>query len=101
MKYIKAKDYNIVFAGCTTFSDEIEQQLEDQILNLEECFYGHTIKDIHRATFDYAEQNEIKNNFNKSSRMGGKKWFYQFMERHPNISLCQPEATFLTISHGV
>lgn len=47
-----------MFGRCTIFSDEIEQQLEDKILKLEECFYGFTIKDIRRAAFDYAEQNK-------------------------------------------
>lgn len=85
---------------CTIFSAEIEEQLEKQILKLEECFFGLTIRDIRRAAFHFAKQNAIKNNFNEEKRMAGKKWFYGFMKRHPNISLRQPEATSLARSKG-
>ncbi|KAJ8946183.1 hypothetical protein NQ318_001695 [Aromia moschata] len=46
-----------------------------------------------KLAFDFAQANNIPNNFNKDSKMASKKWIYGFLHRHKNISLRKPEAT--------
>nr|CAH7731023.1 unnamed protein product [Callosobruchus chinensis] len=57
------------------FSAEIEQDLENQILKMEECFFGLTIRDIRRAAFQFAEKNDIPHSFNKEKGMAVKAWY--------------------------
>nr|CAH7731311.1 unnamed protein product [Callosobruchus chinensis] len=82
------------------FSAEIEQDLENQILKMEECFFGLTIRDIRRAAFQFAEKNDIPHSFNKQKGMAGKAWYYNFMKRYPKLSLRQPESTSLARCKG-
>nr|CAH7743140.1 unnamed protein product [Callosobruchus chinensis] len=62
---------------------------------MEECFFGLTIRDIRRAAFQFAEKNDIPHSFNKQKGMAGKAWYYNFMKRHPKLSLRQLESTSL------
>lgn len=89
-----------IFGRTTVFSPEFEQRLAKHILNLEKIFYGVTIKDVRNAAYELAEQNNIKHNFNKIKKQAGKKWFYAFMRRHPQLSLRQPESTSIARCKG-
>jgi hypothetical protein len=42
----------------------------------------------------------VLHNFNTRKRMAGKKWYYNFIPRHPNISFIKPESTSLARSKG-
>ena len=75
------------FGRNTVFSRELEDRLATHILNLENMFFGVTIKDVRKAAFVLADRNNIKHNFNKEKGLAGKKWFYSFMRRHPTLSL--------------
>nr|CAH7758059.1 unnamed protein product [Callosobruchus chinensis] len=68
------------------FSAEIQQDLENQILKMEECFFGLTIRDIRRAAFQFAEKNDIP--IALTNRRG---W---------PLSLRQPESTSLARCKG-
>lgn len=59
-----------------------------------------TIKDVRRIAFQLAEVNRLTHNFKNDQQMAGKKWFYSFMKRHPNLSLRQPESTSLVKAKG-
>jgi len=63
-------------------------------------FYGVTITDVRKAAYEFTERNNIKHSFNKDRKIAGKKWFYNFMRRHRNISLRQPESTSLARCKG-
>lgn len=82
------------------FSEEIEADLEKHILKLESIFFGITITDIRKAAFAFAERKRLKHNFNTTKEMAGKKWFYAFMRRHPQLSLRQPESTSIARCRG-
>lgn len=97
---LKAKEGTKSLGRLTVFNAEIEQDLENQILKMEECFYGLTIKDIRKAAFQFAEKNALPHKFNKERGMAGKAWFYNFMKRHPKLSLRQPESTSLARCKG-
>jgi hypothetical protein len=83
-----------------TLSEELEQQLVEHCLKLESMFFGLRIDDLRRLAFDLAEANGIGHNFNVAQRMAGKKWFYAFMKRHPELSIREPEATSMSRAQG-
>ncbi|XP_039294504.1 jerky protein-like [Nilaparvata lugens] len=84
----------------TTLPPEVEQQLVEHIKKLEACFFGLTITDVRRLAFQIAERNCIPHVFNEESRIAGKKWYYNFMKRHKDISLREPQATSLARAQG-
>jgi hypothetical protein len=97
---VRANEDRKVLGRATTFDKNIEKELEDYVLHLEEFFFGVTITDVRKAAYDVAEKNRIRHNFNARKRMAGKKWYYNFIRRHPNISLRKPESTSLARNKG-
>ena len=49
-----------------------------------------------RLAFELAEENGLQHPFNKEKCMAGNKWNYNFLKRHPDLSVRQPEATPIT-----
>ena len=62
--------------------------------------FGINTKDLRRLAFEIAEKNKIPHQFNKNLGMAGKKWYYQFMKRHPRLSLRLPEPTSMARATG-
>ncbi|XP_065665440.1 uncharacterized protein LOC136086872 [Hydra vulgaris] len=92
---------NVKFHGrLTTLPNEIETELADHCLLLESMYFGLRIDDLRRLAFDIAEANNITQNFNKQTRMARKKWYYAFMQRHPQLSLRGPESTSIARAQG-
>ena len=83
-----------------TFSVHMEKILTEHILKLEECFFGLTIREIRKLAFDIAEKQALPHSFNKDKKIAGKKWFYAFMRRNPQLSLRKPEGTSLARARG-
>ncbi|KAG6464307.1 hypothetical protein O3G_MSEX014429 [Manduca sexta] len=77
------------------FTEAQELELEDYILKCSKLFYGLTIKKVRKIVFQFAERNKLPHNFDKINKLAGKDWYYNFMKRHPRISLRRPEATSL------
>ncbi|CAH1963744.1 unnamed protein product [Acanthoscelides obtectus] len=82
------------------FSPVQEAQLVQHILELENRFYGLTLRDVRKLAFQLAERNNIKHNFNKDTQMAGKAWASDFRKRHPELTLRSPEATSLARAQG-
>ena len=81
----------------TMLGDKVEQELVEYILALEDRGFGLTPKDVRSLVFDYAEQNNIPNNFNKMDRMAGLDWWAGFRLRHHSmLSIRKPEALSLS-----
>jgi hypothetical protein len=94
-------DANAVERQATFFGD-IEQITSDHVIMLEEyfCGLGLSIKDVRKLAFDLVEPYKVANTFNKETKFAGKKEFYAFMRRNPQLSVRQPEATSLATAKG-
>lgn len=80
---------------------EVEEELVSHILRMEELLFGMTIIDIRKLAYDIAETNpNFDNPFSREKKCAGKKWYYSFMKRHPNISLRQPESISIARCKG-
>ncbi|XP_063897876.1 uncharacterized protein LOC135118817 [Helicoverpa armigera] len=96
----KAKEYVQIVGSEGDLPSELETELCQHILEMESSLYGVTPFDIRQLAFELAEKNNIKNRFNKEKRIAGKKWYYAFMKRHPQLSLRQPRATSMSRATG-
>lgn len=86
--------------GVSCLGEDLEQELVDHCLTLEERFFGLTMNELRQLAYQLAESNLIVNNFSKEDQMAGKKWYYGFMKRHPELSLREPESTSLARAQG-
>lgn len=75
------------------FKNFQEEEICSHLLHLAKLFYGVTLTELRRMAFEYAEQNKIKHNFNKTTKLAGKDWAQGFLKRNPQLSLRKPEAT--------
>ena len=50
--------------------------------------------------YDLAEENNLPHKFNNTKKLAGKKLYYNFMKRHPRLSLRAPEPTSLARAQG-
>ena len=97
----KVSNLNVKVHGrVKTFSTELETELVDHLLTLESMYFGLRIDEVRKLAFELAESNGIMHSFNKESGMAGKKWFYSFLKRHPELSIRTPEATSIARSQG-
>lgn len=76
-----------------TFSSEMEKVFTEHIMQLGEFFFGLTIKEIRKLAFYVAEKNSLPHSFNKVKKIAGKKWFYAFMRRNPQLTLRKSKGT--------
>lgn len=88
---VYAKGSEQRFGRCTDLDSEMEKDLVSHILELESHLFGITRADLQILAFEIAKANGIPNRFKHGK--AGKKWYYGFMARHPELSLRQPEAT--------
>ncbi|KAJ8983067.1 hypothetical protein NQ317_007109 [Molorchus minor] len=79
--------------GVVTFTMRQEQELADHVIKLAKMFHGLNPIQLRKLAYQYAEANNVCHKFNKERKLAGKDWYYNFMERHPNITLRKPEAT--------
>ena len=82
------------------FSTDMERIISEHILHLEECFFGLTITEVRKLVFDVAEKYDLPHTFNRVKKNAGKKWFYAFMKRNPQLSLRKPEGTSIARARG-
>lgn len=68
---IKSKEGVKVLGRCTIFYADIEM-LENQILKPEQCFFGVTIRDFREAACKFAEQNNIRKQY-QVKNLNGKQ----------------------------
>jgi hypothetical protein len=59
-----------------------------------------TINDCRKLAYEVAEENGLKHVFNIDLKMADKKWNYNLMKRHPNLSLRQPENISMARAKG-
>jgi len=94
-------DDDVKFHGhAFTFPQNLENELVQHCIMLESMYFGLRVDDLRRLAFDLAEANSLAHSFNKNDRMAGKKWYYSFMKRHPELSLREPESTSMARAQG-
>lgn len=67
---------------------------------MENRLFGVTLKDLRSLAFELADKNNLPNNFNRDTKLAGKAWLYDFLEKNPELRLRQPEATSLARAMG-
>ncbi|CAH2059779.1 unnamed protein product, partial [Iphiclides podalirius] len=66
----------------TTFTNLQEKDIVEHCRTLNHMFYGVSFKTLQILIFKYAEENKIRNFFNKEKGMAGKDYTISFMKRH-------------------
>lgn len=67
---------------------------------MEARLFGLTSKELRLLAYQLAEKNKIKHPFAKENDQEGLDWMYNFMKRHPNLSIRKPEATSAARASG-
>ena len=89
-----------VIGSVSDIPPEVEKEICQHVMKLEECMFGITPKDLRMIAFEVAERNNIPHRFNREKKIAGKKWYYNFMRRHKELSLRQPEPTSMARATG-
>ena len=79
---------------------EAENYLAEHCLLMEKKFFGLTMADVMRLTYQLALRNGIKNRFCKRNEKAGRKWLKNFLRSHPQISVRTPEGLSLSRARG-
>ena len=88
------------FGHPKVLTDDLETLLVEHVLKLDAMFFGVNRIDLRKMAYQLAEQNDLHHTFNKDKCMAGKSWYYDFLKRHPELSLRHPEATSLARAQG-
>ncbi|KAJ4436447.1 hypothetical protein ANN_19080 [Periplaneta americana] len=83
-----------------TFNAEFEGVLFNHVKDLSDGLLPLTRKEFLNLAFQLAEALKIPHQFNRDKKTAGKQFYYDFMKRHPNLSLRTPELTSLNRSIG-
>jgi len=79
---------------------EADNDLAEECLLMERKFFGLTMADVMRLTYQLAVRNGIKNLFCKRNGKVGRKWLKNFLHHHPQISVRTPESLSLSRAGG-
>lgn len=79
---------------------ELEEELVEHALRMDQLLYGLSAMDLRKLAYQIAEQSGIPHRFSRQKQRAGKKWFWKFIKRHPEISLRRPEATSMQRANG-
>lgn len=78
-----------------------EEEFVRLILEFESSLFGLTPLDVRRLAYQILDQNpHLQNRFNTEKKIAGKKWYYSFLKRHPELSLRQPEKVSASRAKG-
>ncbi|XP_018399362.1 PREDICTED: uncharacterized protein LOC108777065, partial [Cyphomyrmex costatus] len=75
------------------FSTEEENELAQYILNCAKHYYGISIVDLKLLAYQLATKLCKCPDQWQKKRIAGKKWYYGFMARHPQLTLRTPQMT--------
>lgn len=83
-----------------TFPDELELHLIDYLIDLDNKMMPINKNEFLRFVFDLAVHLKIPHQFKSEKRKAGKKFFYNFMGRHPELRLRTPQSTSIQRAVG-
>ena len=89
----KAKLGHFVPALDSSFENELLEHAKK--MQCTGMFFGLTADSLRELAFQLAEANGLNVPFNKSSNKAVKDWLFDFIKRHPELSLRQPDPTSL------
>ncbi|XP_072398252.1 uncharacterized protein [Diabrotica undecimpunctata] len=84
----------------TVFSPEQEKALVGHLIGMDKLFFGLSYLELRSLASQYAEINQIPNNFHKQNCLAGKYWLYLLLNRHPQLTLRTPENTSAARASG-
>jgi hypothetical protein len=84
-----------------TFNENYEKALPNHMVDMANRFMPLKKKEFLKLAFDLAEKLKLYHRFNKiNKKHAGKHFFYDFLKRHPEISLHRPKLTSLMRAVG-
>ena len=83
-----------------TFTNVQDNELYNHIKALDSQLMPLNKKEFLKLAYNFAERLKINHRFNKTTLMAGKDFYYEFMKRHPDLSLRTAESTSLQRSAG-
>lgn len=83
-----------------TFTEEYEEALITHVVDMSNRCMPLTRKEFLKLSFDLAEQSKLNHRFNMIKKSAGKHFYYDFVKRHPELSLRRPESTSLMRAVG-
>ncbi|GBP12702.1 hypothetical protein EVAR_10342_1 [Eumeta japonica] len=75
------------------FTEDEEKELCTYIIDMESRLYGLTTKDLKALAYNLAVKNNKPHPFNVQKQEAGKDWVQGFLNRHPELSIREPEST--------
>ena len=78
-----------------TFESKYEDELVRHIKDMDARLMPFTRKEFMKLAYDLATKMKIDHRFNQQNKMAGKDFYYNFMKKHPDLSLRQPQSTSL------
>ena len=80
-----AVEHKKIIGSTGDLPEEVEQELVSHVIKLEEFLFGITPQELRILAFEIAERNQIPHRFSQEKKIAGKKWYYSFMRRHPEL----------------
>ncbi|KOC70166.1 hypothetical protein WH47_08643 [Habropoda laboriosa] len=79
---------------------KFESQLVSYMKDQDAKFMPLSKPEFLKLVYDLAERLKLPHQFNKQKKTAGKQFYYEFMTRHPELSLRAPESTSLQRALG-
>lgn len=83
-----------------TFNEEYEETLVAHLVDMSNRCMPLTRKEFLKLAYDLAEKLKLDHRFNRTKKAAGKHFYYDFIKRHPELSLRKPESTSLMRAVG-
>ena len=77
----------------------VEDELVKHVKYIDDMMSGMTATYLMGLAYGVAVAHDIKK-FSDVKKSAGKKWYYNFMRRHPDLSLRSPQPTSLARAAG-
>ena len=85
--------------GPLSLPGAVEDELIKHVKGLDDMMFSMTAKDLMGLAYEVAVAHGIKK-FSDVKKSAGKKWYYNFMRRHLDLSLRSPEPASLVRAAG-
>lgn len=81
------------------FTEEMERLLVQHCKDMDDRFYGLSLKSLRMIAYEYAILNNIRHPFDEQKKLAGKDWAYKFVQKY-GLSLRTPNPTSLARMMG-